>query len=70
MPAVDQPIVEVDERKVDKMFASHLPTMAWSPAATLPSFISLNNKTKFYKKRGQSKVIYSIYRTMKGTQFP
>jgi hypothetical protein len=44
MPPVDQPVVEVDERKVDKMLASHLPTMAWSPAATLPSFIKLQQE--------------------------
>jgi hypothetical protein len=56
MPAVDQPVVEVD-----KMFASHLPTMTWSPAATLPSFIKLKQNNQLYKKRGQSKVIYSIY---------
>jgi hypothetical protein len=28
---------------VDKMLLFHLPTMAWSPAATLSSFISSNN---------------------------
>ena len=52
MPAVDQPVVEVDERKVDKMLASHLPTMAWSPAAPLPSFIKLKQNNQLYKKRG------------------
>ncbi len=60
-PAVDQPLAEVDGRKVDKMLVSHLSTMAWFTAATLPSFIKLNKKYSLYKKRGQTKVIYSIY---------
>jgi len=41
--SVDQPVVEVDRREVDKMFGSHLPTMVRSPK---------QNK-QFYKKRGQ-----------------
>ena len=61
-PAVDRPSVEVDGKEVDKMFVSTPPTLARSPAATLPSFISSNNKHKLYKKRGQSTVSYSIYK--------
>jgi hypothetical protein len=53
--------VEVDGKEVDKMFVCTLPTLAWSPAATLPSFISPNNNKWLYKKRGQSTIIYSIY---------
>ncbi len=44
MPAVDQPVVEVDRREVDKMSVSHLSTMAWSRAATLSSFIKLTQQ--------------------------
>ncbi len=51
-PAVDQPLVEVDGREVDKMVCCSLSTMAWSPAATLPSFIRSNNNNWLYKKRG------------------
>jgi hypothetical protein len=52
-PAVDQPFMEVDGREVDEMLCCSLSTMAWSPAATLPSFISPNNNNWLYKKRGQ-----------------
>jgi hypothetical protein len=52
MPAVDQPASGMDGRKVNKMFMCHFPTMAWSPSAMLPSFISLNKNNKLYKKRG------------------
>ena len=61
MPAVDRPFVEVDGKEVDKVLMLHLSTLARSPAATLPSFISSNNKYKLYKKRGQSTVSFSIY---------
>ncbi len=53
MPAVDQPFVEVGGREVDKMVCFHFSIMAWSPAATLPTFISTNNNNWLYKKRGQ-----------------
>ncbi len=43
-PAVDQPLVEADGREVDKMFSFHFSTMAWSPAAMLPSFIKLKQQ--------------------------
>jgi hypothetical protein len=34
------------------MFVSHSPTMAWFPAATLPSFIKLIQDKQLYKKIG------------------
>ncbi len=60
-PAVDQPVSGVDEEEVDKMFGFHFPTMARSPAAMLPSFISFTRNTALHE-RGQTKVIYSIYK--------
>jgi hypothetical protein len=36
MPAVDQPIGEVDEREVDKMVCLHFTITSWSTAAMLP----------------------------------
>jgi hypothetical protein len=45
MPAVDQPLVEVDGREVDKMLVTHLPTMAWSQLPPCHLLLSLNNKT-------------------------
>ena len=45
MPAVDQPVDEVDKMEVDKMVCVHFTMSPWSIAATLFSFISLNNNT-------------------------
>jgi len=49
-------------RKWNNNVVSTLPTLARSPAATLPSFISPNRNNWLYKKRGQSTIIYSIYK--------
>jgi hypothetical protein len=59
---VDRPSVEVDGKEVDKVLVLHLSTLARSPAATLPSFISPNSQQRLYKKRGQSTISYSIYK--------
>jgi hypothetical protein len=47
---VDQPLVEVDGREVDKDVVFHLSTMAWFTAATLPSFISQTATKGFTRK--------------------
>jgi hypothetical protein len=44
MPAVDQQVVDVDRRKVDKMFVSHPPTMVRYTAATPPLLLALQQK--------------------------
>jgi hypothetical protein len=36
MPAVDQPVGEVDKREVDKMVCLHYTITPWSTAAMLP----------------------------------
>ncbi len=68
-PAVDQPLVEVDGRKVDKMFSFHFSTMAWFTAATLPLLLSFTSQNSLYNKRGISTMIYSIY-TTRGNSVP
>ena len=70
MPAVDQPLVEVDRREVDKMLLFHLPTMAWSLAATLPSFIKLTQDKQLYKKRGQMNTMKYSYTKERGNSVP
>jgi hypothetical protein len=44
---VDQPVVEVDEREVDKDVVVPLSTLAWSPAATLPLLFSFTRNTAY-----------------------
>jgi hypothetical protein len=61
---VDQPLVEVDGREVDKMLF-HLPTMAWFTAATLPLLLSFTRNSAYTRKEEIQYV-----QTMKGTQFP
>jgi hypothetical protein len=51
MPAVDQPLGEVDGREVDKMACFHFSTMAWSPAAKLPSFVKLKTTTISFTRK-------------------
>jgi hypothetical protein len=55
----DHPVGGVE---VDNDVVFHFIIMAWSTAAMLPSFISLNNNNELYKKRGHKRVIYSIYK--------
>ena len=50
MPAVDQPYVEVDGKEVDKGVVCTLPTLAWSPAATLPLLFSFTSNTAYTTK--------------------
>jgi hypothetical protein len=60
MPAVAQPVSEVDRSKVDKMVGVHFTITTWSTAATLSCLISL--KTSFTRKEDMKRVIYSIYK--------
>ncbi len=69
-PAVDWPASGVDGDEVGKMVCFHFPTMAQSPAATLPSFISSNINNKLYKKRGHEKGDLQYIQQKQGTQFP
>jgi hypothetical protein len=60
---VDQPSVEVDGREVDNDVVVPLPTMAWSTAASLLSFIKLKLQNKaLQEKRTKETMIYSIYK--------
>jgi hypothetical protein len=47
---VDQPFVEVDGKEVDKVLMFHLSTLAWSPAATLPSLLAQTTTIGFTRK--------------------
>jgi hypothetical protein len=67
---VDQPVVEVDRREVDKMFVFLFSTMAQSPAAMLPSFISLHKQQALQEKRTNVHDEIQYIQAMKGTQFP
>jgi hypothetical protein len=70
MPAVDQPLVEVDRREVDKMLVSHLPTMAWSPAATLPSFIKLQTMTNSFTRKEDYNGYFTVCTYDRGNTVP
>ena len=69
-PAVDQPFVEVDGKEVDNDVVSTLPTLARSPAATLPSFISPNRYTKALQEKRTINDILQYIQKKEGTQFP
>jgi hypothetical protein len=45
--------VEVDGKKVDKMFVFHFSTLAWSTAATLPLLLSFTRNSAYTRKEGQ-----------------
>ncbi len=62
MPAVVQPVSGVDWKKEDNDVVFHFTTMTQSPAAVLPSFISLYKTTSFTSKEDMKRVIYSIYK--------
>jgi len=61
--------VEVDGKEVDKGVVIPLSTMAQSPAATLPSFISFTRNTALQQKRTIKGDLQYI-QTIEGTQFP
>jgi hypothetical protein len=67
MPAVDQPVIEVDRREVDKDVMFHFTIITWSTAAMLFSFISLSNKHNLYKKREHLHNDLQYIQTMKRT---
>ena len=67
MPAVDRPSVEVDGKEVDRVLIFHLSTLARSPAATLPSFISPNRNTKALQEKRTINDIIQYIQTMEGT---
>ncbi len=69
MPAVDRPVSGVDGRKVEQGGVCSLSTMARSPAATLPSFISFTRNTALQQKRTIKGDLQYI-QTIEGTQFP
>ncbi len=53
MPAVDQPVVEVDGKDVDKDVVVPLTTLVWFHSCHAALFIKLNKKISLYKLRGQ-----------------
>ncbi len=69
MPAVDQPVDEVDKREVREMLWSHFTITTWSTAATLFSFISFTRNTALHK-REQNKGDLQYIQKRKGTKFP
>ncbi len=70
MPAVDQPVVEVDRREVDKMLVFHFSTMAWSPGATLLSFIQLTQQQWALQEKRTLYDDLQLYIKKEGTWFP
>jgi hypothetical protein len=48
---VDQPLVEVDGREVDKDVVFHLSTMAWFTAATLPLLLAYTTTTQALQEK-------------------
>ena len=69
-PAVDRPFVEVDGKEVEVGVVCTLPTLARSPAATLPSFISPNRNTKALQEKRTINDVSQYIQKKEGTQFP
>ncbi len=70
MPAVDQPLVEVDGREVDKMLVFHFSTMARSQLPCCPLLLSFKQQqTALQEKRTITGDLQYVH-IMEGTQFP
>jgi hypothetical protein len=69
MPAVDQPVGEVDKREVDKMVCLHYTITPWSTAAMLPLLL-VQQQQWISNKRGIQKCILQYIQRNEGTKFP
>ncbi len=61
--------MEVDEREVDKDVISELPTLAWSPAATLPLLLSFTSISAYTTKEEQQRY-FTVYTNNRGNAVP
>ncbi len=69
MPAVDQPVCEVDKREVEGDVVFHLTIMGWFNNWHASSFINPNIETWIYKQRGIIKGHLQYIQWDEGTKF-